>query len=253
MSLANNNANHDPIASVYNAIGIASEAETIALILEQLMLKYLSQGSHILDIGCANGQLVQQFHIRGYQTTGLDCSEKLLHYAQINAPESKFILSDIRKFESLPTYDAVFSRNTLGFILNLEELTTVFRNVYAAMHNNGLFVFTIVTVDSVSRESLLEDFNICDVTDKYVYLEEGKYNPEERIRELKSTTFELINGMWKRSDSTVLDKAYFSSEIQSALENVGFIEINHYDSKDFGDPTPTGEDCFVCRKPSLTR
>ena len=59
--------------------------------------------------------------------------------------------------------------------------------------------------------------------------------------------------MWKRSDNTLLDKAYFSSEIQSALENVGFIEINYYNSKDFGDPTPTGEDCFVCRKPSLTR
>ncbi|WP_375497275.1 class I SAM-dependent DNA methyltransferase [uncultured Nostoc sp.] len=252
MSLANNDGNHDPIASVYNAIGVTSEAESIALILEQLMLKHLSKGTHILDIGCANGQLVQQFHIRGYQTTGLDCSEKLLHHAQINAPESKFILSDIRNFESLPTYDAVFSRNTLGFILNLEELTTVFRNVYAAMHNNGIFVFAIVTGDSVLRDSFLQDYNICDVNDKYVYVEKGKYNPEERIRELKSTTFELINGIWERSDSTLLEKNYFSSEIQSALENVGFIEINQYDSKDFGDPTPAGEDCFVCRKPSLT-
>ncbi|MCC5601599.1 class I SAM-dependent methyltransferase [Nostoc favosum] len=138
MSLVNNDANHSPIASVYNLIPFYTE-ELVMPVLEQLMLKHLPKGAHILDIGCSNGQVLQQLQIRGYQTTGLDVCEELLRFARINSPESKFILSDIRKFQSPPIYDAVYSKNVFSFFLNLEELTTVFQNVMGAMRDNALF------------------------------------------------------------------------------------------------------------------
>ena len=250
MSLAHNDANHDPIASVYATLPINMELPLTGL--EQLMLQHLSKGAHILDVGCAHGEVVQQLHMRGYQMTGLDVSEELLRLAQKNAPESKFIHSDIRKFQSPPTYDGVYSIGVFNFFLNLEELTTVFQNLYKAMHDNSLFVFTMPTADFTFCEDApnLESIRICEVSDKSAYIETYNYNQEKRIREIKVTIFELINGIWKRTDTITPTKEYFVSEIKSTLENVGFIEISVYDSRDFGDETSITEPCFVCRKPS---
>ncbi|GAA6615699.1 class I SAM-dependent methyltransferase [Scytonema sp. NUACC26] len=259
MSLVDNVVNYDPIASAYSSS--VSEAESIILVLEQLMLQHLCKGAHILDIGCAHRHIVKQLHIRGYQTTGIDISEELLRIARANAPESKFIFGDIRELELQPIYNAVISRDVFCHLLNLEELTTVFQKVYGAMHDNGLFVFTTPGADFTWRETLCKgvpDFetvsvNGCDVSGRYVFIEKHyNYNREERIREVKYTSVELINEVWKRSDTTMLAKDYFVSEIKSALVNAGFIEINEYDSRDFGDNTPISFPCFVCRKPSLT-
>lgn len=254
MYLVDNVTNYNPIASVYSSF--ASERELEILVLEQLVLPHLSKGAHILDIGCANGRTVEQLNIRGYQTTGIDISEELLRIARTNAPESKFILGDIRELELEPIYDAVISIDVFCHILNLEELTNVFRKVYAAIDENGIFGFTTPLADKMwhttSNENRtdLEWFNKIDVSDRYVYLERYySHNPEERIREIKFTGFKLIDEVWQRSDSTMIVKDYFESEIKSALVNAGFIEINQYDSKDFGDETPV---IFVCRKPSVS-
>lgn len=262
MSLVINDANHESFASVFNLL--PSDAEFVMPVLEQLMLKHLSKGAHILDIGCSNGYIVQQLQKRGYQATGLDVSGQLLSFARINSPESKFVHEDIRKFKSPPTYDAVYSKNALCFFMSLEELTTVFQNIYAAMHDNALFVFSIPTADIYWRDDVPKDgyngytnYNcICIVDEKFAFFERQNYHykPEEKIREIAITTFELIDGIWKRTDRKHLAKDYFLSEIKAVLENVGFIEINDYNVQDFGeDYKGYDQHCIVCRKPSLSQ
>ncbi|MCC5623689.1 class I SAM-dependent methyltransferase [Nostoc sp. CHAB 5715] len=266
MYLINNDPNHDPLALAWQKQYIPIDVEdggTIITALEQLMLRHLSKGAHILDIGCLDGEIVKHLNIKGYQTTGLDVSEEFLRIARKKAPESKFILCDIRKFESPPTYDAVYSHNSFSFLLNLEELTTAFRNVYMAMHDNGLFGLSMQAADCTLFDgppdsSFTGKFNDIPsyqvVQDTFVQIERHTNdNREERIREIKMTRFALINGIWKRSDVTVVEKHYFISEIKSALENAGFIEIDVYDSRDFGDTTAFSQPCFVCRKPSLSQ
>ena len=256
MSLIYNVADYDPIASAYGSF--IGDVESIMLALEQLMLQYLSKRAHILDIGCADGKIVKQLHIRGYQATGLDISEELLRIARVNAPESQFILGDMRELNLPPIYDAVISKDVFCHLLNLEELTSVFKKVYEVINDNGLFVFTTPCAEFIWRQTLrkgapdFESFNTCEVRDRYVYVERYyNYNQEEKIREGKFTSFELIDEVWKRSDITMLVKDYFVSEIKLVLANTGFVVINEYDSRDFGDDTPFSHPCFVCRKSSL--
>mgnify|MGYP001800554504 FL=1 len=147
-----NVANYNPIASLYTSFASKREMETIAL--EKLLLPYLPKEAHILDIGCANGRTVKTLKMKGYQTTGIDISEELLRIARLNVPESKFILGDIRELELQPIYDAVISCDVFCHILNFEELTTVFRKVYAAMHDNGIFGFITPLVDEVWQKRL---------------------------------------------------------------------------------------------------
>ncbi|NMG06768.1 class I SAM-dependent methyltransferase [Brasilonema sp. UFV-L1] len=253
MSLVSPIPNYESIARMQNELKTSDKyiVEAVIPVLEQLMLRHLPKEARILDLGCGSGKLVQQLHIRGYQMTGLDASEALLRYARINSPESEFILSDVRNFELLPSFNAVFSDTVLLFILNIEELTAVFRNVYAALQNNGFFVFTIPLTDSL-HESAPPIFDHVNVNDECALIEIFHYKPEKRMWEIKVTGFELVEGTWKRSDTTWLRKDHFLAEVQSGLENVGFTEINHYSLKDFGSQARDVFTCFICRKLSIT-
>lgn len=249
-----NVANYNPIASLYTSFASKREMETIAL--EKLLLSYLPKEAHILDIGCANGRLIKELNMIGYQTTGIDISEELLRIARLNVPESKFILGDIRELELQPIYDGVISCDVFSHILNLEELTTVFRKVYAAMHDNGIFGFITPIADEIWQKRLdgnradFKRLNKIHVTDTCVYSERVyNYNEEEKIREVKFNGFELIDGVWQRSDISMLVKDYFESDIKSALVNVGFIEVGKFDNRDF-DGLPS---CFICRKPCVSQ
>lgn len=252
MFLDNDIANYNSIASEYSSF--AGKKEEEVLVLEQLILPNLCKGAHILDIGCAHGRTVKQLNIRGYQTTGTDISEELLHIARSNAPDTKFILGDIREIELQPIYDAVLSIDALCHILDLEELTNVFRKVYAAMHENGFFAFTVPVLEDEELEEISLDkdrpyYHIdLNFSDRYLYLQASQTHNQKNIREVKLIGFKLMNGVWQRSDSTVLVKDYLKSEIKSALVNAGFVEINEYNSKDFGHMPRT---IFTCRKPVL--
>jgi SAM-dependent methyltransferase len=249
MLLASYAPNYEPFARMQNELK-TSEQEIVEFVipaLEQLMLRHLPEKAHILDLGCGSAQLIQQLHLRGYKTTGLDASEGLLHYARINAPESEFIHSDARNLKLPPTFDAVFSKDVLLFILNIEELTAVFQNVYAAMRDNSIFVFTIPLTDWL-HGVVPQTFDHVNVNDECALIEIFNYKPKERMWEIKVTGFELIEHTWKRSDTTWLRKDFFLAEVNSALETVGFTEISHYNLKDFGAEEAAGMACFVCQK-----
>ncbi|KYC36588.1 methyltransferase type 11 [Scytonema hofmannii PCC 7110] len=250
MSFTSPVPNYETFARMQNELKGYSDkdiVEYVIPVLEQIMLRHLPKGSRILDLGCGSARLLKQLQIKGYQMTGLDASEKLLHYARKNSPDSEFILGDIRKFDLPPTFDAVFSTEVLLFIINLEELKLVFKNVYVALKENGLFVFTMPLADLL-HEVAPQTFNHVNVNDECALLEIFYYKPEERIWEIKVTGFELIEGLWKRSDTTWLRKDYFLAEVKSSLENVGFTEITHYNLKDFGSDEKHGLACFICRK-----
>ena len=248
MSQLSSIPDYESIARIQNELKSTDKEiveETIPF-LEHLMLQHISKGARILDLGCGSGKLLQQLHLRGYKTTGIDASKELLRYARINAPESEFILNDIRTFELPPTFDAVVSHLVLLFIINLDELTSVFRNVYTALQNNGLFVFTIPITDWF-HEIAPPIFDHVNVNDECALIEIFHYQPEQRMWEIKVTGFELIENIWKRSDTTWLRRDFFLSEVQSALQKAGFTDISHYKLKDFGSDDDSMV-CFVSQK-----
>ncbi|MEH2243330.1 class I SAM-dependent DNA methyltransferase [Nostoc sp.] len=221
--------------------------------LEKLMLRHIPEKAHIFDLCCGTGQFLREFEIRGYQTTGLDGSEGLLHYARENAPSSKLIIGDARYFELSPIFHAVFSQMSLNMIITLEDLRRVFHNVYIAMLENGIFLFNLIVQDWSPIENRIGATEI-ESNEETVSVTQNYSHPEERVRETKCTTFELIDGKLQRSDNNWLVKHYQITEITSALEMAGFIEINCYNShKDLGVELGVSESrtqaIFVCRKP----
>ncbi|WP_445634040.1 Methyltransferase type 11 [Nostoc sp. DSM 114161] len=251
MSLLNALPNYDTIASLQNEFKNTPEVlvQGILPALDQVLLSQLFPESHILELGCGSGYLAQQLNIRGYKVTGIDASEGMLNHARKNAPESEFILSDIRQFDLPPIFDAALANDVFHFIHNKEDLKAAFKNVYTALKDGGVFVFNIPITDWLHEAAQNNNFNIVNISDRSSLIELFYYKPEDRLWEIKVTGFELIDKNWQRSDTVWLRKDHFLVEVESALKDAGFTQFNYYNTRDFGETEDIA--CFVCQKASL--
>eukprot|EP00918_Siedleckia_nematoides_P034639 GHVU01075372.1.p1 GENE.GHVU01075372.1~~GHVU01075372.1.p1 ORF type:complete len:312 (+),score=15.14 GHVU01075372.1:216-1151(+) len=244
----------EPFARIYKESWGPDYNKLALPALEKLLLPYIPEGANILELCCGTGYLSQWLLNQGYQMTGIDRSERMLQYARENAPNCKLILGDACFFELPPSFHAVFSIG-LGFnhILNLEELIGTFQNVYNALQSNGIFFFDLRLEDGYNR-STWNGVVTGDVKDEYAWAKKGIYHPDIREGRIYITTFQLIErDCWKRLDTTWSVRGYSKTEIQSALEKVGFTEVSVYDLElDLAVAGAADTVCFVCRKPSLS-
>jgi SAM-dependent methyltransferase len=285
MSSENRYTDYDPWAWLYNKSEALMACQRLMPRLKKLLLPHLPKEAQILDLCCGTGQLAQQLIARGYQVTGLDGSEKMLHYARENAPNAQFILGDARCFEFPSTFDAVICTDSaLNHIMSLEELKSVFRHVYATLKEDGLFFFDLGLENRYSNIPVNEG----KLENEYAWAIGETYNPEEKTgtftvtifqpisgnstkkltkikliaRRLKrlvynnflcfikpSTLLQLVEKEWQPSEITFLAKPYSQAEIQTALDAVGFASVNAYNFKGkLASPKEDGYAYFVARK-----
>lgn len=248
MTTSNRYSEYDLFAPMYNDNWGKLFKDGIPLPIKTLILHNLPPQSHILDICCGTGQLAEKLLIEGYEVTGLDGSESMLKYAKENAPQANFILEDARHFNLLPTFNAAISiGSSLNHILTLDELKLVFANVYNSLQPGGLFGFTIDVEDIY--QSKWDGSSKGVIKDEYVWAWQRKYQPDTHLGQVKIAILQLVNEQWERSDITWLMKSYEISDIESALQEVGFKNIEIYDlEKDLKLPNTAQESCFVGHK-----
>ena len=241
---------YDRFAWVYNRHWGQGFAQQVLPILENLVLRHLPAKARILDLCCGTGQLARALLALGYQVTGLDGSEEMLHFARENAPGAEFIAADARSFKLPDVYHAVVSTfDSLNHIMSLEELTDVFHNVYAALREGGRFFFDL-NMEEGYKATWHDSFGI--VEDDLVCVVRSNYNSEERTAQFDATVFFLQEG-WQRSDVTLVQKCYSEAEVRSALEIAGFTDIRAYahdEQRGVEELTREAERAFfVCQKP----
>ena len=245
---------YDALDSYYEDCNGGSYEMAMA-VLEKLLLQHIPKGVQVLDLCCGRGKVAQLLQMKGYQLTGIDGSEVMLSHARKNVPCAEFILGDARFFELPPTFHAAYTTDLpLSHITSIEELKSVFQNVYMALLEKGLFMFDLLVKEQVQLYK--EEFQLLDdtpvqhsnkVEDDYVGAAYSIYGPESRVWNV--TQFHLIKGEWQRSDVTSVLKIYSRAEVQSALEAAGFQEVRLYDLERDFEFGKFGIICFVGRKP----
>jgi hypothetical protein len=133
---------------------------------------------------------------------------------------------------------------SLNHILQLDELTSAFRCVRAALLSGGRFVFDL-NMEEGYRTRWRGSFGI--VEDDHVIVARSRYRPEERIGQMDLTVFFLEDG-WQRDDFTLTQRCYSESEVVPALEAAGFAEVQVYDGQRDLELPGVGRSFFVCRK-----
>ncbi len=246
-------SDYDPFAWVYNKHWGNEFTHLVLPVLEKLVLPHLPAKARILDLCCGTGQLAQVLIERGYRVTGLDGSGEMLHLARENAPAAEFIEDDARSFKLPAVYHAVVSTfDSLNHIMTLEELTSVFRNVFASLQEGGLFLFDL-NMEEGYRITWDDNFGI--IEDDHICVVRSSYCPEERTARFDATIFRL-HDYWYRSDVTLYQKCYSEAEVRSALEAAGFTEIDAYAYDEQSDLVELAADSerafFICQKPVET-
>jgi SAM-dependent methyltransferase len=219
-------SDYDPFARVYNKHWGNSFTQYALRVLEMLVLPNLPAEARILDLCCGTGQLARILSERGYRVTGLDGSAEMLRFARENAPGVEFIHDDARTF----------------------RLTFVFRNVYAALREGGLFLFDL-NMEAGYRTTWNDNFGI--VEDDMVCVVRSGYLAEERTARFDATIFRRRQN-WERSDITLFQKCYTEGEVRTSLESAGFSEIHACSYNLHLDLRPLTEDAerafFLCEK-----
>ncbi|MBE9052041.1 class I SAM-dependent methyltransferase [Nostocales cyanobacterium LEGE 11386] len=247
MNTTNRYSEYDLFAPMYNDHWGRMFKDGIPLPIKNLILQHLPPEAHILDLCCGTGQLAEKLLLEGYQVTGLDGSEVMLKYARENAPAANFILEDARFFNLQPIFHGVICiGSSLNHILALDELTRVFQNVYNALQPGGLFGFTMDVEDAYPR---WDGSSQGVVKDEYVWVWRCQYQPDTHLCQVKITMMQLIDEQWRRSDIAWLIKSFAIADIQSALQAVGFSNIEIYDlERDLEIPNKANQSCFIVRK-----
>ncbi len=242
-------SDYDAFAWVYNRHW-GSFATRIVPALEKLVLNALPSGARILDLCCGTGQLAHALSAEGFRLTGIDGSASMIAIARENAPDASFKVDDARSFAISGEFHAALSTfDSLNHVMSLAELTSVFGNVYRALSSGGVFVFDLNMEEGYrtrwrGSHGYVEDDHAC--------IARSSYLPEERIGKVEVTMFFRRGDRWERSDVTLLQRCYSEAEILTALQSVGFVQVETYDgARDPGEDLSRypGRNFFVCHKP----
>ena len=241
-------ADYDPFAWLYtNYWGHEFHVEAMPA-LEKLVLRHLPRRACVLDVCCGDGRISRELIRRGFRVTGMDGSESMLSYAKKRAPKAELLLLDARAFQLPPRFDAAISTfDSLNHIMNITELSAVFRNVCGALKPGGCFAFDL------NREEAYQDLwqrTWSIVADDVVAVAKGSYDSLRQRARCDVTLFRQEDGMWRRSDFRLRQKYYPQEEVTAALERAGFA-VEVYDAASelgMGGETGRGRAFYLARK-----
>lgn len=198
-------------------------------------------GKHILDIGCATGELSFQLANSGASVIGIDINQDLLKRAKKSKAHSKlhFQFGNMLELENdfnLEQFDAVLCfGNTLVHLPTIDLISEILKGVFAVLKPGGKFLMQILNYDyildeQVSELPLIETENIRFIRN-YRF---EKNNPLVRFE----TQLEI-----KREEITVSNKtslfALKSKDLNDLLEEAGFQNVqffSNFKQESFGGP-----------------
>jgi len=246
MQAANIYSDYDRFAWFYNKYWGGEYSRPALSIFNILLFPHLQDGCRILDLCCGTGQIAKGLVDRGYRVTGIDGSEAMLRFASENAPDAEFIHADARAFKLQGKFQAVISAfDSLNHVMEVEELKMVFRNVWAAMEDDGLFLFDL----NLEDETELMGNSLDMVEDDHVCVVRASYKPEEKLKRYDVTMFTAEDEAWRRSDLTLLQRYYSPDDVIAALAECGFSRVKAYDARrEFGFTISDGRMFYLARK-----
>ncbi len=102
-------------------------------------LTFLPQKSSILDMGSGTGRDVGYFHDHGYDVTGVDFSQEMIHHAKNNFP-GNFLIGDFTETEfKASSFDGVWSSSAVLTHLDRGDTNRGLDEVVRLTKHGGVF------------------------------------------------------------------------------------------------------------------
>lgn len=208
-----------------------------------------SERNLVLDLGCGTGTLTELLYQRGYDMIGVDNSLEMLEIAREkqgkSGSEIMYIQQDMRELELYSTVGTVISVcDSLNYLLEEEELLTVFRLVNNYLYPGGLFLFDFNTVYKYSQ--VIGDVTIAENREACSFIWENYYHEEEEINEYDLTVFVQEEGdCFRRFTENHFQRGYTPEAMCGLVEKAGMQVIRLLDADTLGEVTAESERVYV--------
>ena len=215
-----------------------------------------SEKNLVVDLGCGTGTLTQMMYDLGYDMIGVDNSGEMLSVAmekrEINGSNILYLLQDMRELELYSTVGTIISVcDSINYILEEDELLTVFELVNNYLYPGGLFLFDFNTVYKYAE--VIGDTTIAENREECSFIWENYYHEEEEINEYDLTVFvQEENGLFRRFSENHYQRGYRVETICGLLQEAGLELVELLDADTREAVTEESERVYVaareCRK-----
>jgi len=181
----------------------------------------------LLDLGCGPGVYAELFDKAGYRVTGMDYSERSIHYARASAQANNaqvtykrcnyLTLNDRTQFNMVTMINYDFGA------LSTDNRAALLKNVHAALIKNGLFIFDVFTPQKFSdlNENRSWECSSGGFWSPEPYLSlNSVYRYDEQNTILRQHIVMTEHGV---NCYNLWDHAFIESELIRDLKNAGFI------------------------------
>lgn len=234
-----------------------------------LLKEYGISNGLVLDLGCGTGSMTELLAARGFDMIGVDCSEDMLEIAlekrMASGRDILYLQQDMRNLELYGTVRAVVCLcDSINYLLDVQDLETVFRLVNNYLDPGGIFIFDLNT--EYKYRELLADRTIAENRDEGSFIWDNYYDEESRINEYDLALFIPAEeadagkmgegagpdcetgaasgsgtsgeGLYRKYQETHFQRAYTLDEIREALERAGMEFLTWYDGDGDGRQVP---------------
>lgn len=199
-----------------------------------LLNEYGIRAGLVLDLGCGTGNVTELLADQGYDMIGVDNSLDMLQTAMdkrtVSEKEILYLKQDMREFELYGTVQAVVSIcDCMNYILEYEDIITIFRLVNNYLDPGGIFIFDLNTI--YKYETLLGNSTIAEDREDCSFIWDNYYDPDSRINEYDLSLFikHEKDLYWKYKENHY-QRAYSLNEVKRAIKEAGMEFVTAYDA-----------------------
>jgi cyclopropane fatty-acyl-phospholipid synthase-like methyltransferase len=210
-------------STIFNQERLDAAGEEVDRIIKLLALE---KGAKILDLCCGTGRHSLELSRRGYQVVGVDLTQEYLDKAHRQAEGEglnvQFVISDMRRFCQIESFDAVINMFTAFGYFEIEaDNKRVLANIHCSLRKGGTLI-----LDTIGKEILARIFQKRDwyETNGGIFLRECK--AQQNWSWIDSRWMMLENG--KIREFRFGHRIYSAVEIENMLNECGFSSVNIY-------------------------
>jgi len=201
-----------------------------------------AKGTNILELACGSGEITIALAKLGYSMYGTDLSQEMIDEAQ-EKEGSELVQWEALDMVQLPLdkkYDSILCYcDSLNYVVQNQDVLTVFEKVYACLEDGGVFLFDIHSLDREVEfaEEYIEEGFLDDVAYQWTIRHEDHFL-------YHSFTFYDANG--KLEQEQHVQKVHNPLWVKEQLERIGF-DVSMYTDFDL-EGIQEGEKIFYVAK-----
>lgn len=192
--------------------------------LHGLLQEYGVNDGIVVDLACGTGNMTCRLAADGYDMIGIDQSWEMLDIARGKCKEHVLLLQqDMRKLDLYGSAAAfICVCDGMNYLLQEEDLRTVFQRVSLFLDTDGILVFDLKTEYFYSRR--LGSRTITDHREDATLIWENVYHADSRIHEYLITVYQIADrerALFERLEEYHRQRAYSIEEIRTILQDGG--------------------------------